>query len=165
MAASHSWFGRIRALDVRLLAAVAATLLLVIGVMWVVPTTPDSQNFKFDAVRRDLSEARPIVLGEQLEGSIVDSRTSDFYRILPLRSSFRLDVKMTNGSSMMIPGVRIFDSTKTLIQDKTFEFVRRPGADVDVSFLAQSNMTYYVEVLSQRNTNGPYSLTVNIRKP
>ncbi|PYS33210.1 MAG: hypothetical protein DMG14_32345 [Acidobacteria bacterium] len=163
--APETWFGRVRSLDVRLLAGAAATLLLIIGVMWVVPTTPSSNNFTFDTARRGISDARAIELSKPVEGNIVDGSDMDFYRIDPLQSSYRLDVHMMNGSAKLVPGLRIFDATKSLIQDKTLEYVRKPGADIDCSFLAESNITYYVQVFSQRNTTGRYTLTVTVRQP
>lgn len=163
--ALNTWFSRIRNLDVRVLASIGATLLLVGGVMWVVPTTPDSNSFKFDETRRDTSNARPIELGRKLEGRIVDGSDVDFYRIAPLQSALRLDIRMTSGSPTMIPGLRVFDAKKALVEDKAPEYQRRPGADVDCTFLAQSNTTYYVEVFAQRNTPGPYGLIVSVRQP
>ena len=163
--ASGSWLGRILELDVRLLAAVAATLMLVVGVMWVVPTTPNSKSFTFEKARRGMSDALPIEVGQSTEGRLVDGSDTDFYRINPLKTSFRLDVRMTTGSEKMIPGLRIFDSSRNLVQDQTEEFLRQPGADIDCSFLAQSNMTYYIQVFTQRNTIGPYTLSVAIRNP
>ena len=162
---SGTLFGRIRGLDVRLLAAIAATILLVAGVMWVVPTTPTSQSFTFDTPRRTIENARPIELGKPAEGSIVDGSDMEFYRIVPLQTSSQLEVRMTTGSPEMIPGLRIFDGAKALIQDKTAEYAQRPGADIDTSFLAQSGMTYYFQVFGQRNTTGPYTVTVTVRQP
>jgi hypothetical protein len=163
--ASESWFERIRALDVRLLAAVAATILLVIGVMWVVPTTPNSNSFTFDSARRGIEDALPIELAKSVDGSLVDGSDSDFYRIDPMTVSYRLDVRLTNGSTKLIPGLRIFDMTKTLVQEHAAEYVKKPGASIDASFIAQSKMTYYVQVFSQRNTTGSYSLSVSVRQP
>ena len=163
--ASENWFRRIRLLDVRLLAAIAATLMLVAGVMWVVPTTPTSNSFTFDTTRRGISAARTIELAKPVEGNLVDGSDMDFYRIDPLKSSYRLDVHMANGSAKLIPGLRVFDTAQNLVQDKTAEYVRKPGADIDGSFIAQSNILYYVQVFSQRNTTGPYTLTVTVRQP
>jgi hypothetical protein len=162
---SQTWFGRIRSVDVRLLAAIAAAIMLVFGVMWVVPTTPTSKSFTFDGVRRSMEHARPIDLGKPVEGSIVDGSDMEFYRIAPLPSSYRLDLRLTTGSAKLIPALRIFDAAKSLVQDNAAEYVRKPGADIDASFLAQSNTIYYVQVLSQRNTTGSYTLTVSIRQP
>ena len=163
--ASDSRFGGRGAVDIRLLAAIGAALLLVAGVMWVVPTTPDSNNFKFSSARRNMSDARPIEIGAQTEGRIVDATDADFYRITPLQSSYRLDVRMKSGSPTMIPGLRIYDAAQNLIQDKAPDYQRRPGSEIEASFLAQSNTIYYVEVFTQRNTPGPYSLIVNRREP
>jgi hypothetical protein len=163
--ASETPFARIRALDVRLVAAIAATLLLVIGVMWVVPTTPNSNSFIFDTARRSISNARPIEFGRPVEGAIVDGSDSDFYQVKPVQKPARLDVHMSCGAANLIPALVIFDTSKNIVQEKTDEYVRRPGADIDFSFPAQSNMTYYVQVFSQRNTTGPYTLTVTVREP
>jgi hypothetical protein len=154
-----------RTIDVRLIAAVAATLLLVVGVMWVVPTTPNSQSFKFDSARRTFDDARAIELDTPIQNRIVDGSDVDFYRIDPLKSSFRLDVRVTNGSPDMIPGLRIVDATKSVVLEKTVEYLRQPGASIETSFLAQSNVTYYVEVFSQRNTTGRYTLAITVRRP
>src|SRR5215813_4113274 len=107
--ASETPFARIRALDVRLLAAIAATLMLVIGVMWVVPTTPNSNSFTFDTNRRSTSGARPIKLGETVSGGIVDGSDTDFYEVAA-PGALHLDVRMT-ASDKLIPGLRILDST------------------------------------------------------
>jgi hypothetical protein len=158
-----TWLTRLRALDVRLLAAVAAALMLIVGVMWVVPTTPTSNSFTFDLARRGLSDARPIELDEAVQGNLVDGSDADFYRIDPSHGAHWLDIHMMNGSATLIPGIWIIDSAKKVIQDQTAEYVRRPGANIDVSLLAQPDMTYYVTVFGQRNTTGPYTLTVSQR--
>ncbi len=163
--APQTLFGRIRTLDVRLLAAVGATFLLIAGVMWVVPTTPSSNSFTFDTARRGVSTARAIELAKPVDGRIVDGSDADFFRIEPLRSSYRLDVHMTNGSPTMIPGLRIFDATQNLVQERKAEYLRSPGSSIDASFLAQSNMMYFIQVFSQRNTTGSYTLTVSVRQP
>ena len=157
---SAKWFGRIRAIDVRVYAAAAAALLLIIGVMWIVPTTPDSKSFTFDAPRRSAADARPIAIEKAVTGNIVDGSDADFYRIDPVRTAFPLELHITNGSPTLIPAVRVFDAKQNLIIEKAGEYVRSPGADVDCSFPAQPDMTYYVQVSSQRNTTGPYTLTV-----
>jgi len=157
-------FERIRALDVRLIAAIAATLMLILGVMWIIPTTPTSNSFTFDTERRGISGARPIKFGETTSGTIVDGSDMDFYEVSPAPGSSRLDVHMT-GSPNLIPAMRIFDAAKTLIQDRSVEYVRQPGANIDTSFVAKPNMTYFVQVFSQRNTTGQYTLTLTPRRP
>ena len=162
---SGTWWERFRAIDVRILAAIVATILLVGGVMWVVPTTPNSSSFTFDAARRGISSAVPIELGKRVDGSIVDGSDEDFYEISPLKTAYRLDVQMTTGSKQMIPGLRIFDVARNLVQDRSAEYLRQPGVSINTSFLAESNKIYYVQVFTQRNTTGQYSLLVAVRQP
>jgi hypothetical protein len=163
--ASKRWLSRKGAIDVRLVAAIGAAIMLIAGVMWVVPTTPNSKSFTFDTARRGMSSARSIELSTPGEGKLVDGSDVDFYRIEPLRAAYRLDVRMANASPNMIPALRIFDSTRNLVQEKTTEYLRQPGASIDASFLAQSNMAYFIQVFSQRNTTGSYILTVTMRQP
>jgi len=161
--AGESWFERFVRLDIRVWAAIIATVLLVGGVMWVVPTTPTSSSFTFDTARRNASTALPLLLDTPLDGTIIHGSDAEFYQLEPLKSSYRLDVRLTNHSEKMIPGIRIFDAANNLIQDRSLEFVRKPGATIETSFLAQSNMTYYVQVFSQRNTTGMYTISVTMR--
>ena len=163
--ASDTLWERIQSVDVRIWAAIGASLLLIAGVMWIVPFTPSSDNFAFDTTRRDIAQARFIDMATPVQGGIVDGSDADFYRIKPARSAVRLDVHMANGSKTLIPSIRIYDTTKNLVVEKSKEYVKSPGADLDCTFLAQSNMTYYVEVMGQRNTIGAYTLTVSIRNP
>jgi hypothetical protein len=160
-----SWFERMRSWDIRIWASIGASLLLIAGVMWTVPFTPDATNFTFDTTRRDVANARQIQIDQALNGQLVDGSDTDFYRIAPLASAVRLDVHMANGSPKLIPALRVYDSTKNIVVEKSKEYLRTPGANLDCTFLAQSNRTYYLQVLSQRNTSGPYTLTVSVRTP
>src|SRR5215813_15417106 len=117
--ASETPFARIRALDVRLLAAIASTLLLVIGVMWVVPTTPTSNSFTFDTARRTTSSARPIEFEKPVEGNIVDGSDSDFYEVKPVQNPAHLNIHMSCGAGKLIPALRIFDGAKNVVQERT----------------------------------------------
>ena len=162
---SDTFWERMRSADIRIWASIGAALLLIGGVMWIIPFTPASNNFTFDTARRDIAQARFIEIDIPVEGKIVDGSDADFYRIKPVPSSVRMDVHMANYSKALIPSIRIYDTSKNLVVEKSKEYARSPGADLDCTFLAQSNMTYYVEVMGQRNTIGPYTLTVSIRKP
>jgi hypothetical protein len=160
-----TFFERMRSVDIRVWASIGASLLLIAGVMWIIPFTPNSDNFTFDTARRDIAQAAFIEIEKPVQGRIVDGSDADFYRIKPAQSAVRLDVHIANGSKALIPSIRIYDTTKNLVVEKSKEYIKRPGADLDCTFLAQSSMTYYVEVMGQRNTIGPYTLTVSIRKP
>jgi hypothetical protein len=158
-------FERMRSWDIRIWAAIGASLLLIVGVMWTVPFTPDVNNFTFDTNRRDVANARVIDMDQRVDGQLVDGSDTDYYRISPLKASVRLDVHMSNGSQKLIPALRVYDSTKNLVVQKAKEYLKSPGADLDCTFLAESNRTYYVQVYGQRNTTGPYALTVSVRNP
>lgn len=160
-----TWFERMRSWDIRVWASIAASVLLIAGVMWTVPFTPDATNFTFDTTRRDVATAHLLEMDQAVNGQLVDGSDTDFYRIPPLPSSVRVDLHMTNQSPKLIPALRVYDSTKNLVVEKSKEYLRKPGADLDCTFLAQSNRTYYVQILSQRNTSGPYALTASVRTP
>jgi len=162
--ASQTLFKRLRAIDVRVWAALCASVLLIGGVMWVIPTTPESNSFTFDPARRGFESARPIALNKPLQGSLVDGSDTDFYRLDSIGPvAAQLDMHLANDSTKLIPGLRVFDSEKNLIAEKSSEYVRSPGADIDCSFSAKAGMPYYVQVFSQRNTTGLYTLIVTTR--
>jgi len=161
----ETWYKRFLALDIRVWASIAATILLIGGVMWVVPTTPTSNSFTFDSTRRGMQDAVPIEFDTPVKGMIVDGSDADFYRIAPMKAAYFIDVRLLNGSPTMIAGLRIFDTRRNLVQDKTIDNIRNPGGSIECSFLGQSNMNYFIQVLSQRNTTGPYTLSASIRKP
>ena len=160
-----SWFERMRSWDIRIWASIGASLLLIAGVMWTVPFTPDATNFTFDTNRRDVASARNIELNQPVNGQLVDGSDTDFYRIAPRQSSVRLDVHLANGSPKLIPALRVYDTSKNLIVEKSKELLKTPGANLDCTFLASSNRTYYVQVFGQRNTSGLYTLNVSVRTP
>jgi hypothetical protein len=160
-----SWFERMRSWDIRIWASIGASLLLIAGVMWTVPFTPDATNFTFDTSRRDVASARIIELNQPIQGQLVDGSDTDFYRIAPRQSSVRLDVHLANGSPKLIPALRVYDTSKNLIVEKSKELLKTPGANLDCTFLASSNRTYYVQVFGQRNTSGLYTLNVSVRTP
>jgi hypothetical protein len=59
MASSTLW-ERIQSVDIRIWASIGASLLLIAGVMWIVPFTPEVSNFTFDTSRRDVAQAQAI---------------------------------------------------------------------------------------------------------
>jgi hypothetical protein len=163
--ASGTLFDRLRTMDVRIWAAISAALMLIVGVMWVVPTTPESNSFRFETDRRGFSGARPIALDSTVQGALVDGSDVDFYRLDPLPKATHLNVHLANGSNKLIPAIRVFDARSNLVIEKGDDYVRSSGIDADCPFLAQPSTTYYVQVLSQRNTSGDYALTITARQP
>jgi hypothetical protein len=149
--AAQNWFARIRAIDIRLIAAVAASLLLIVGVMWTIPTTPESNSFTFDTARRGLSNARPIEINKPIPGEIVDGSDIDYYRISS-GAGGRLQIHVQIDSGTLVPALDVYDATTKLIEEKL---------GPDYRLVAQPNTTYYIQVAGQRSTIGQYTLTVN----
>ena len=149
--AAKTWFARVRSIDVRIIAAAAAAVLLIGGVMWTIPTTPDSNSFTFDAPRRDFSSARLVEPGKPIQGQIVDGSDIDYYRINSGAAGGRVQIHIRNNSSAFVPGLSVYDSAKKLIEERLA---------ADYSLATQPNTTYYVQVWGQRSTTGPYTLTV-----
>ena len=147
---AKNWFAGIQSIDIRLVAAAAAALLLIGGVMWTIPTTPDSNSFTFDLQRRDLSSARPIEINKPIEGRIVDGSDLDYYRISSgVGGRFEIHVR---SAGTLIPALDVYDASKKLVSEKL-------GPDDELA--AQPNATYYIQVSGQRSTTGEYTLTVN----
>jgi hypothetical protein len=144
-------FARIRKIDVRIIASAAAALLLIVGVMWTIPTTPESNEFTFDAARRTLSNATPIEINQSIAGQIVDGSDIDFYRIRAGRNG-QLQIHVGNDSATLLTALDVYDANKKLVGEKL---------DGDYSFVAQANATYYIQVSGQRSTTGYYTLTIS----
>jgi hypothetical protein len=161
--AAGTLFERLRTMDVRIWAAIAATLMLIVGVMWVVPTTPESNSFRFETARRGFSSAKPIARDHVLEGALVDGSDVDFYQVDPFATASNLNVHLANRSNKLIPALRVFDAAGNLVTEKSEEYARNPGIDADCSFLAEAMKTYYIQISSQRNTSGSYALTVTVQ--
>lgn len=149
--AAASLFARIRKIDVRIIASAAAALLLIVGVMWTIPTTPESNEFTFDAARRDLSNAKPIEINQPIAGQIVDGSDIDFYRIRS-GTNRQLYIHVANDSGTLMTALDVYDANKKLVGEKL-------GGEY--SFVAQANATYYIQVSGQRSTTGDYTLTVS----
>ena len=147
-------FARIRKIDVRIIASVAAALLLIVGVMWTIPTTPESNEFKFDSARRTLSNATPIEINHPVSGQIVDGSDIDFYRIRSSNNG-QLQIHVGNDSGTLLTALDVYDANKKLVGEKL---------DGDYSFIAQANATYYIQVSGQRSTTGDYTLTVALER-
>ena len=145
-----NWLARIRKTDIRLIASVAAALLLIGGVMWTIPTTPESNSFTFDSARRNLSNARPIGLNQAIPGHIVDGSDIDYYRI-NAGAGGQLQIHVASVSGKLVPALDIYVANKKIIEEKL---------GPDYVFVAQANTTYYIQVSGQRGTTGDYLLTV-----
>ena len=148
--AAKSLFARIRQIDVRIIASAGAALLLIVGVMWTIPTTPESNEFTFDAARRGLSNAKPIEINQPVPGQIVDGSDIDYY-LLHTSAGGSLQVHVGVDDGTMLPAIDIYDANKKLVDEKL---------GPDDSFVAKPNAAYYIQVSGLRSTTGDYTLTV-----
>jgi len=153
--AAASLFERVKTIDVRIVAAAAAALLLIVGVMWTIPTTPKSNSFTFDSARRSLSNAKPLEINHPVSGQIVDGSDVDYYQ---MRSGpggeFRVHVAIDAGT--LLPALDIYDRDKNIMREKL---------GPDDTFIAQPNTTYYIQVAGQRSTTGNYTLVCYSASP
>jgi len=149
--AAKNWFAGIRTIDIRLIAAAGAALLLIGAVMWTIPTTPDSNSFTFDLPRRDFSSAKPLEISKPVQGRIVDGSDADYYRFSSA-SGGRFQIRVRTDSATLVPALDIYDATKKLIDEKL-------GADDRL--IAQPSTVYYIQISGQRSTTGPYTLTIS----
>jgi hypothetical protein len=150
--AANSLVARIKRTDVRIIAAAAAALLLIVGVMWTIPTTPESNEFKFDSARRNLSNAKPIQINQPVPGQIVDGSDIDYYQVRSGPGG-RLHIHLAISSATLIPAIDVYDAEKKLVEEKL-------GSDD--SFMAQPDTTYYVQISGQRSTTGDYTLIIGM---
>jgi|SRR5213593_1339555 len=148
---AKNWFAGIRTIDIRLIAAAGAALLLIGGVMWTIPTTPDSNSFTFDLPRRDFASARPLEMNKPVRGRIVDGSDIDYYR-LSSGSGGRFQIHVRTDSDTFSPALDVYDATKKLIDAKL---------GPDDSLVAQPGTVYYIQLSGQHGTTGPYTLIVN----
>ena len=154
---SGTWFERLRGLDVRLLAAIGACLLLIVAIVVTLPKGPDSSNVVLDPVPpgHDMFHAKAIALDQAIEANI-DGKDTDFYRVKSIGARGYLRVHISH-STTLIPGVRIYASDKNTVGEYRFDHA---GANGDYPFLAQPDTTYYLQIWGARGTIGTYTLTV-----
>src|SRR2546426_2276745 len=109
--APRNWFAGIRTIDIRLIAAAGAAVLLIGGVMWTIPTTPDSNSFTFDLPRRGFSGARAIEINKPDQGKLVDGNDIDYYRVRS-RPRGRFYIHVSTESAKLAPAPHIYRAAK-----------------------------------------------------
>jgi len=158
--ASGNWFGRLRGIDIRLVAAIGATLLLIFAIAVTLPNGPDSGNVIFDpAPRHDISHAERVELAKPIESRIMRDKDADFYQVKSAGASGFLTVHVNNESKTFIPEVRVFDINR---KSNGESHADAPGANLEYRFPAQPDTTYYIQVWGQQGTVGTYILMVSV---
>jgi len=105
----------------------------------------------------DIFNARRVELGKQIEANIMDQEDTDYYSFIAPRTG-SINVVLRNRSNTLIPAITTYSA-----EMRNIGFgpdVRTAGANLRHSFDVVENQTYYVQVWSESNTSGEYSLTI-----
>ena len=105
----------------------------------------------------DILNPHHLAIGQTIEANIMDGADNDFYSFTaPESGQVRVEIK--NRSVTLIPALTVFTPDR-----RTSGFgpdIRTAGADLRHSFPVKPKQTYYIQVWSQANTAGAYSLSI-----
>jgi hypothetical protein len=105
----------------------------------------------------DIYHAARIALGTTIMAGIMDADDTDYYSFVSPRAG-TVSVLITNRSTTLIPALSTFDPD---MRSSGFgPDVRTPGRPLRHTLEVQANQTYFIQVWSQANTAGDYSLIV-----
>jgi hypothetical protein len=113
----------------------------------------------FDALEpnEDILSTRRIELGRKIEANIMDTDDSDFYSFQSTRNG-TVTVELKNESGTLIPALTTFSPDR---RNTGFgPDIRKPGSDLKHSIEVIAYQTYYLQIWSQGQTSGKYSLTI-----
>ena len=105
----------------------------------------------------DILNARRVPVGQDVEAGIMDQRDTDFYSFLAPRSG-PVDIQVTNRSHTLVPALTAFSPDM-----RTSAFgpdVRTAGASLKYTMEVTTGMVYFVQIWSQANSSGAYSLRI-----
>ena len=114
---------------------------------------------RFDAYEPndEVFNARPINLASAVEANIMDRTDTDYYSFEPARSG-KVKVTIHNRSATLIPALTTF--TTDMRSSGFGPDVRAPGANLEHSFAVEAHKKYFIQVWSQADTSGDYTLTI-----
>ena len=105
----------------------------------------------------DIYHAPRIALGTTIMAGIMDADDTDYYSFVSSRTG-TVSVVITNRSTTLIPALSTFDPD---MRSSGFgPDVRTPGRNLQHTMEVQQNQVYFIQVWSQANTAGDYSLIV-----
>jgi hypothetical protein len=105
----------------------------------------------------DIYHAPRITLGTTITAGIMDADDTDYYSFVSPRTG-TVSIRITNRSTTLIPALSTFDPD---MRSSGFgPDVRIPGLHLRHTMEVQANETYFIQVWSQANTSGDYSLIV-----
>ena len=105
----------------------------------------------------DIYNAPRITVGSTIVANIMDANDTDFYSFVSPRTG-TVSIVISNRSTTLIPALSTFFPDK-----RSSGFgpdVRTPGLNLRHTMEVQENQIYFIQVWSQANTAGDYSLIV-----
>lgn len=102
----------------------------------------------------DQLTAKAIVVGQAIEGSIMDDKDQDWFRVSGATTA-KVDVVLENLSATLKPDIKIYSSTKSLKLEK---YDATPGAGLDFVVEVDVGKDFYVQILPYGST-GKYKLS------
>jgi hypothetical protein len=105
----------------------------------------------------DIYNASRITLGTPIDANIMDANDTDYFSFVSPRTG-TVSVVITNRSTTLIPALSTFHPDK-----RSSGFgpdVRTPGYNLRHTMEVQENQIYFVQVWSQANTSGNYTLLI-----
>lgn len=105
----------------------------------------------------DIYNAPRITLGTPITAGIMDANDTDYFSFVSARTG-TVSIVITNRSTTLIPALSTFYPD---MRSSGFgPDVRTPGYNLRHTLQVQENQTYYVQVWSQANSAGEYSLLI-----
>jgi hypothetical protein len=105
----------------------------------------------------EIFSARAIEIGKTIDANIMDKSDTDYYSFETPRAG-KIKVVIQNHSPTLMPALATFNPD---MRSSGFgPDVRTPGGNLEHSFEVEANKKYFVQVWSQANTAGDYSLTL-----
>jgi outer membrane protein OmpA-like peptidoglycan-associated protein len=108
----------------------------------------------------DVLSATAIPMGTTIEGSIMDDKDSDWYRITG-NTGKTVHVTFNNLSSTLKPDIKMYSATKSNMGEK---YDGTPGANLDFTFDTEPGKDFYLQVLPYGSI-GKYKIDVKVEGP
>jgi hypothetical protein len=105
----------------------------------------------------DIFRAHPVVLGQEIAANIMDKSDTDYYSFETVKDG-KVKVTIGNRSTTLIPALATFQPD---LRSSGFgPDVRTPGAGLVHTYDVQANQKYFLQVWSQGDTAGDYTLKI-----
>lgn len=103
----------------------------------------------------DVLSATPVAIGTDIEGSVMDGKDADWYRITGATQA-SIHVTLENQSTTLKPDLKMYSANKSLTGEK---YDGTAGANLDFSFDVEPGKDFYLQLLPYDST-GKYKLAV-----